>query len=1030
PLKIKNPAIVKGELGDEVALICTIIGYPLPSSIKWSKNGTELSSRENINISQRVISTTEISSRLVIHNLTTNYLGPYTCTASTVFDFQSSDITIPNKGLTQPDLLKVEILNPNSVKLHWNTFPSDGGMINFHRIFINEVGSSQIRSEDVVFWDSMHGFNYHQHTISELTEGKAYSFKLKACNNNPEIGCNSSPPMNVIVGCHYDNISLGNYVDIAWSSPEDPKDEIEKYKVQLIGFATYVNARGLHIVDEDSPIEFDTPESAVKVPVAANTNYTIQICAVTSVGCGNMSEISADSQCSTPPSVPVHMPEFQLQKADNTEECRKFKLVMKRITERYGPIKCYRIILYKMKSNEEIPVAQSIDILSYSEVHKDGSHGAYIAEAFNGEQFLTEVMLGDEIQSHCGFPPVRQRRSIEVVDDEDDLTEIVYDGELAPDTFYSGFVEVKVTGKDNVVLTKRSSLFLPLRTGYLKYHLQATALGVICGLLIVIIILIVALCTLSKRNHLMDYEQDGRSGVRQMLCGFLNRPRTGGLRTPVLPTPDIKPLRPENLPSGFIERHKDSDLLFQREFESLPEQFRDRTSRASDMLENFFKNHDQTRVKLTPIEGSAGSDYVNANFVMGYKDRKKFICAQGPLDKTVNDFWRMIWEQKVEVVPEGNSETRNISQFHYLTWKDFLAPEHPGGILKFIKRINETYTPDKGPILVHCSAGVGRTGTLVVIDSLIQQMKEEGQIEIYNAVVNVRRQRNFLVQSLKQYIFLYRALLEYAQFGDTEIEVKSFKNTLHLMQSNTDKNGKSLLQVEFEKLSELIEDPRTTDVATTEVNAKKNKSCTIVPCKNRVILTPVPSREHSTYINASFIQGYDRTDTFIITQNPLECSVSEFWRMVDEQTIGVIVMLSHESKPQYWPEIESDYDHIQVKVEEVEENQHFTKCKFKVTNTKSSTLQSVTQFRMNGFENDDDAIPSSPDAFIAVVKHIWENKLDSCGPMVVHCSDGGDRSSMFMACSILMSQIKWEQRVDLFQIARNMRSQRPSMLRN
>lgn len=175
------------------------------------------------------------------------------------------------------------------------------------------------------------------------------------------------------------------------------------------------------------------------------------------------------------------------------------------------------------------------------------------------------------------------------------------------------------------------------------------------------------------------------------------------------------------------------------------------------------------------------------------------------MDSTVNDFWRLVWEQHLEIIvmltnleeynkakcskywPEkvddstkfgeinvtfleeqrysdylirdlkvtrrNNNETnedeeRHITQYHYLVWKDFMAPEHPHGIIKFIRQINSVYSLQRGPILIHCSAGVGRTGTLVALDSLMQQLDEEGQVSIFNTVCDMRHQRNFLVQSL------------------------------------------------------------------------------------------------------------------------------------------------------------------------------------------------------------------------------------------------------------------------------------------
>lgn len=273
--------------------------------------------------------------------------------------------------------------------------------------------------------------------------------------------------------------------------------------------------------------------------------------------------------------------------------------------------------------------------------------------------------------------------------------------------------------------------------------------------------------------------------------------------------PDMCPIAKADLVSAYIERHRDSDYGFQQEFELLPDRFSDRTTRASDTRENVYKNrypdiksYDQTRVKLSQIDSIAGSDYINANYVLGYKERKKFICAQGPMDTTVNDFWRLIWEQHLELIlmltnleeysktkcakywPEKiekekvfgeiivtyfqetrysdyivrelkicksglrDKDERHIVQYHYLVWKDFMAPEHPHGIIKFIKRINEVYSIEKGAILIHCSAGVGRTGTLVALDCLLQQLKEEGQVAIFNTICDLRHQRNFLVQSL------------------------------------------------------------------------------------------------------------------------------------------------------------------------------------------------------------------------------------------------------------------------------------------
>lgn len=159
----------------------------------------------------------------------------------------------------------------------------------------------------------------------------------------------------------------------------------------------------------------------------------------------------------------------------------------------------------------------------------------------------------------------------------------------------------------------------------------------------------------------------------------MTKSNSGSRQKPV----DTKPIHKDDLVAAFLERHRDSDYGFQAEFEQLPTSFPDRTTEICDRPANRPKNrypdikcYDQTRVRLKlPIEDSKSdetasedsksetsnssshqkiptsqNDYINANYVMGYKDRKKWICAQGPLEHTVQDFWRMVYEQNVEMI--------------------------------------------------------------------------------------------------------------------------------------------------------------------------------------------------------------------------------------------------------------------------------------------------------------------------------------------------------------------------------------------
>ncbi|MCL4126335.1 UNVERIFIED_CONTAM: hypothetical protein GTU68_009112, partial [Idotea baltica] len=150
---------------------------------------------------------------------------------------------------------------------------------------------------------------------------------------------------------------------------------------------------------------------------------------------------------------------------------------------------------------------------------------------------------------------------------------------------------------------------------------------------------------------------------------------------------DVAPIPKDQLVAEYLEKIKDSERGFRREFEALPEKFYDRSSRASEMLENSVKNrypdikaYDQTRVKLSQVNGILGSNYINANYVMGYKERKKFICAQGPMDSTVNDFWRMIVEQRSSlcIMLTNLEETGKVKCVKY--WPEAGEPKTFGNI--------------------------------------------------------------------------------------------------------------------------------------------------------------------------------------------------------------------------------------------------------------------------------------------------------------------------------------------------------------
>lgn len=246
----------------------------------------------------------------------------------------------------------------------------------------------------------------------------------------------------------------------------------------------------------------------------------------------------------------------------------------------------------------------------------------------------------------------------------------LYDGPLDIQSNYTGFIEVIVENEDmdDKTLSIYSDYFSPLSpkppvpSETIEDNQMLMAITyLLAGLIVLVISLFFLLCLLHRyqKKHIMQgNEVVSLTDSLRLLChgGRANHHQHRSLNTVSKP-PDLPPIQKTDLPQAYTDRHKDSDYGFQHEFEMLPDRFTDRTSRSGDMKENVYKNrypdiksYDQTRVKLSSVNGIIGSDYINANFVIGYKERKKFICAQGPMDSTVNDFWRMVYEQHLEII--------------------------------------------------------------------------------------------------------------------------------------------------------------------------------------------------------------------------------------------------------------------------------------------------------------------------------------------------------------------------------------------
>jgi len=271
----------------------------------------------------------------------------------------------------------------------------------------------------------------------------------------------------------------------------------------------------------------------------------------------------------------------------------------------------------------------------------------------------------------------------------------------------------------------------------------------------------------------------------------------------------------------YMEDHLRNENRLNKEWEALCSYKADdaETTVGSDSkntTKNRYRNvlpYDRTRVKLREVLNVFHCDYINANYITDVDpNHPDYIATQGPLDNTVADFWQMIWEQGVVVIvnltklsdmglpqchrywPENGSEifhiyevhlisehiwcddylvrslylknlqtgeTRTITQFHYLTWPDLSIPDSAKPLLEFRRKVNKCYRGQACPIIVHCNNGVGRTGTYILLDMVLNKMvKGAKEIDIAATLEHLRDQRPDMVKTKGQFEFSLTAMAE------------------------------------------------------------------------------------------------------------------------------------------------------------------------------------------------------------------------------------------------------------------------------
>ncbi|KAM9250428.1 LOW QUALITY PROTEIN: receptor-type tyrosine-protein phosphatase kappa-like [Cariama cristata] len=500
--------------------------------------------------------------------------------------------------------------------------------------------------------------------------------------------------------------------------------------------------------------------------------------------------------------------------------------------------------------------------------------------------------------------------------------------------------------------------------------------------------------------------------------------------------------------------------------------------------------YDHCRVVLQPSD--TGNGYINASYVDSYRSPRFFIAAQGPLSGTVVDFWQMVWQEKTSVIvmltglveqnktkceqywPEeeqvygdftvtlNNTRTttglvtrvfclqkagcalpRVVEQFHYLLWPDHGVPRNPAQLLCLVEVVNKRgLEAPAGPVLVHCSAGIGRTGTFIALDFLLKMGKAEGKVDVFHCVQRLREQRVSMVQTKEQYTFLYEVLLEGLLCGSTSVPVESIASHVHCLREAETSRHNNILEKEFkalQKFSELFQLLPCRE-AEKPSNQMKNRKPGILPADSYrpILMSSLNADGSPGYINAVFANTYTEEDRFIITQLPFPTTLVDFWALVWDYTCTSVVVLNQlqdldKTYVEFWPtQGEAAYGRFHVHMISEEPGVGFTAWTLALTNRqqpKKSALE-VQFWQLKDWPMQQH-LPPHPATIISLLGKVeTRHRQSQHGHILVTCCDGASRSGIFCAASFLCEQIQSEGLVDASQAVRMLKRRRRQLIKD
>ncbi|XP_033739053.1 receptor-type tyrosine-protein phosphatase alpha-like [Pecten maximus] len=463
--------------------------------------------------------------------------------------------------------------------------------------------------------------------------------------------------------------------------------------------------------------------------------------------------------------------------------------------------------------------------------------------------------------------------------------------------------------------------------------------------------------------------------------------------------------------------------------------------------------YDHSRVQL---EGNRS--YSNASYIKDLRETNTYVATQGPKTNTIGDFWEMVWQLetgRIVTLTQGieqenptvekywpdfgssiehgslkirfissktyaaytvrelrlenvnSDEKRVISQFHFTKWPDHGTPDvmHFALLLLHVNSISSKFS---GPMVVHCSAGVGRTGTFIALDVLFQNGKLTGRVDPLAYIKSMGMDRTGMVQTKSQYVFIYRVLVELFLIDNTYLEIGDF--------SSKCLNSSRLLR-EYKRL--------TGNRPTIPIyqNTGKNRDPELLP-------GPAKKKD---YINAVILPSVHNYEGYIVTQWPLPDTAGDFWAMIyDYKSTAVVILDSDADDPDLIPSQEdSEVTAGNFSVHTLSSPRtvgSISVSEVYLTKARDDNSYQIKIFRMCDWPQDKQTCVEGCMKQMVNASQECQRNTVTHGPITVVCRNGSSICGIFCTVANAIENINLNQRTSLIQVVRQLQLRCPSFI--